>query len=281
MDISKLVNQAQVRSFNAGDVIFREGEPSTDGLGFVLSGLVGVYKEVQGKPVYLNPVPQSSFFGEIALMLGSPRQATALAEENGTKIIFLNKKIFLEEAQNNFAFLKSLTMTALGRIENLRKELDNYDMPYELVLPEDFQAVVEANRAVNAGFVEHLKNYRSIVLPKEKSLYLEKDILQTQLFLVIEGELIGVKKFAKGPKKIVTYQVGDFLGVMEALDQTSRPFGVYASKESTKVAVLDEDILFRVMHLNTQIFFSFFKSVLLDLIVWQEAFLLVKARMGY
>lgn len=89
------------------------------------------------------------------------------------------------------------------------------------------------------------------------------------------------KKFQKVNKPITHYKPGDFLGLMEALDQTNRPFSAVSVADQTKVAVFDEDILFRVMHLNNHLFFAFFRSVLLDLILWQEAFLAAKSRIGY
>lgn len=280
MDIGKLVNQAKVKTYQGGEVIFNEGDDSHEGLGFVLSGQVGVYKMVDGQEIFLNPVPQASFFGEIALMLGTPRQATARADTDA-KIIFLNKSVFMDEASNNFAFLKGLISTAYTRIDNLQKETDRYRQAYTLKVPAELEAVRETNRSLNRSFVEYLQNYRSIVVTTDRPLYDEGDLNTEHIYLVLEGELTAARKFGKQVLKIQTFTPGDFFGVMESFDKTSRPFSVVAQNDQTRVAVVDEDLLYRVLRLNLPLFFSFFRSVLLELIVWQEAFLEVKGRAGF
>jgi hypothetical protein len=53
---------------------------------------------------------------------------------------------------------------------------------------------------------------------------------------------------------------------------------VLVLKDLTKVAVFDEDLLFRVLRINNTLFFSFFKSILLELLLWQDAYLAVRPR---
>jgi CRP-like cAMP-binding protein len=278
MDISKLVSQAKVKVYQNQDLIFEEGSPSTDGLCFVLSGEVGVYKRVNGESVYLNPVPSASFFGEIALMLGTPRQATARAETNNTKIIFLNKSVFLEEAQTNFAFLRGLVATTFTRIKNLQDEVTRLDKPFELTVPPELELAVMDNRLVNLTLTESLKTYRSVFLNKGRPLYAEKSTETPTIYLVLEGELEAFKTVDGKPRALQHHLAGDFIGVQESLDHTPRFTGVLVLKDLTKVAVFDEDLLFRVLRINNTLFFSFFKSILLELLLWQDAYLAVRPR---
>src|SRR6266436_2301970 len=64
---------AAVRSFKAGDVIFRQGDPAED-LYIVKSGKV----EIRLGNRLLDTLPELSIFGEMALIDRSPRSATAV-----------------------------------------------------------------------------------------------------------------------------------------------------------------------------------------------------------
>ncbi|MEI8094536.1 MAG: cyclic nucleotide-binding domain-containing protein [Spirochaetales bacterium] len=277
MDISKLVSQAKVKVYQNQELIFEEGSPSTEGVCFVLSGEVGVYKTMNGESVYLNPVPPASFFGEMALMLGTPRQATARAETNNTKIIFLNKAVFLEEAKTNFAFLRGLVTTTFIRIKNLQEELTHLDSSYELTIPPELELAQIENRELNLTIVDSLKSYRSVFLNKGRTLFAEKAAENHTIFLVLEGELEAIKQVGGKPRPLLTYKPGDFIGVQETLDHGPRFTGVLVLKDLTKVAVFDEELLFRVLRINNTLFFSFFKSILMELLLWQEAYLAVRS----
>lgn len=63
---------APTRSYKAGDVIFREGEPAQE-LYIVKSGRV----EVRLGNRVLDTLPELSIFGEMALVDHSPRSATS------------------------------------------------------------------------------------------------------------------------------------------------------------------------------------------------------------
>jgi CRP/FNR family transcriptional regulator, cyclic AMP receptor protein len=70
-----------VRSFKAGDVIFREGDPATELL-VVKSGTV----EIRLGKHLLGTLGERSIFGEMALIDKGPRSATAAALTDATLI---------------------------------------------------------------------------------------------------------------------------------------------------------------------------------------------------
>ena len=61
-------------------VIFREGQDGTDTF-VVESGKIGVFKNVEGKPVKLAVLEKGSMFGEMAAVTGERRTATTIALE--------------------------------------------------------------------------------------------------------------------------------------------------------------------------------------------------------
>ena len=80
---------APTRSYKAGDVIFRQGDPA-DELFIVKSGKV----EIRLGNRLLDTLPELSIFGEMALIDRSPRSATVVAATD-TTIVPVDEKQFL------------------------------------------------------------------------------------------------------------------------------------------------------------------------------------------
>ena len=73
------------RFLQEGEVLFREGEPG-DAAFIVDSGLVGIYKTVEGEEVELAVLKGGELFGEMAIVDGSERMAHAMAKEDSVVI---------------------------------------------------------------------------------------------------------------------------------------------------------------------------------------------------
>jgi len=80
---------APVRSYKAGDVIFREGDPAKE-LFVIKSGNV----EIRLGNRLLDTLPDRSIFGEMALIDHGPRSATAVAITD-TVVVPVDEKQFL------------------------------------------------------------------------------------------------------------------------------------------------------------------------------------------
>jgi CRP/FNR family cyclic AMP-dependent transcriptional regulator len=80
---------APVRSFKAGDVIFKEGDPAEE-LFVVQSGSVEIHLGNR----LLDTLPERSIFGEMALIDHGPRSATAVAATDAT-LVPVGEKQFL------------------------------------------------------------------------------------------------------------------------------------------------------------------------------------------
>ena len=80
---------APVRSFKAGEFIFREGDPAEE-LFVVKTGTV----EIRLGNRLLDTLPERSIFGEMALIDGAPRSATAIAATD-VKLVPVGEKQFL------------------------------------------------------------------------------------------------------------------------------------------------------------------------------------------
>lgn len=77
-----------VRSYSQGEIIFNEGDDGTE-MFIVLDGRVNIFTEAGGEKVVLNQLEAGGFFGEMALVLGTPRTAAAVAEQD-TRLLALD-----------------------------------------------------------------------------------------------------------------------------------------------------------------------------------------------
>jgi CRP-like cAMP-binding protein len=120
----ELVKQAHIQRLSAGDVVFRKDDPG-DGLYGVLEGRVVVTVEsAEGKELILNMFGPGEFFGEIALLDGKGRTATAVARD-ASRLVFLSRAAFLpflgqhhETAVRIIAFLCERLRRTTGLLED-------------------------------------------------------------------------------------------------------------------------------------------------------------------
>jgi CRP/FNR family cyclic AMP-dependent transcriptional regulator len=90
----ELLDHARTKRFAPGAVVFRKDDPG-DGLYGVLAGRIVVTVEsAEGKELILNMFGPGEFFGEIALLDGKGRTATAVARE-ASELLFLGRADFL------------------------------------------------------------------------------------------------------------------------------------------------------------------------------------------
>lgn len=103
----------------AGDVIFNEGERS-EKFYFLLKGQVRISKIIEGiGEEALTVLEPGDYFGEMALILGTPRSATAIAN---TEVIvaviesFTFNELISNDKELGFEILQSFTKTLAERL---------------------------------------------------------------------------------------------------------------------------------------------------------------------
>jgi CRP/FNR family cyclic AMP-dependent transcriptional regulator len=99
-ETGSLLKLVSVRRCQSGETVFRR-EDAGDGLYGVLTGKVVVTVQSEaGKELILNMFQPGEFFGEIALLDGKGRTATAVAREP-SELLFLGRNVFLLFAERH------------------------------------------------------------------------------------------------------------------------------------------------------------------------------------
>jgi CRP/FNR family transcriptional regulator, cyclic AMP receptor protein len=121
------------RDFSAGEVLFREGERGEE-MYVIQSGLVRVVKRVGGEYRSLATLGKGEFIGEMAILNGRPRTATALVLEDARCLVI--------DAATLEQMVSDNTEIALRLVKKLARRLDSADEMIQMLLNPDPQARV-------------------------------------------------------------------------------------------------------------------------------------------
>ena len=104
-----------------GTTLFRQGDVGNAAY-IVNGGAVGIYREVEGRKVPLATLRKGELFGEMAVIDGSPRMATAFTLEDSA-LTMISVDLLSEKMKKTDPFIKALITMLLG---NLRSVHDSY-----------------------------------------------------------------------------------------------------------------------------------------------------------
>lgn len=113
--------RVDVVSFPKGKVLFKQGERG-DAAYIVNSGAVGLYREAQGRKIPLATVRKGELFGEMAVIDGSPRMATAFALED-SKLTVIPIETMVDKMKRADPFIKTMIHMLMS---NLRSVHDSH-----------------------------------------------------------------------------------------------------------------------------------------------------------
>ncbi|MGA6926336.1 MAG: cyclic nucleotide-binding domain-containing protein [Desulfosarcina sp.] len=109
------------RRIDAGQTIFREGEPGQD-MFLILSGSVGVSQSDASGSRLIDTIGPGDFFGEMALISQRPRSATVTALEP-THVVAIDEETFRESLHNRPELAVAVIKTMIHRLTTLEKVL--------------------------------------------------------------------------------------------------------------------------------------------------------------
>jgi len=107
------------QSYEHGKVIFSQGQPGNHAF-VVEQGEVHIFKDIDGQVVKLGEVNQGGIFGEMAVIDGSPRMATAIANGH-TVVVRVPKSVFTQKLANTDTFIRGLLTIFLKNLRAAHK----------------------------------------------------------------------------------------------------------------------------------------------------------------
>ncbi len=112
------------QEFMKGDVIFYEGEEGQT-MYIIYEGKVKITKRARDVETTLAVLQAGDFFGEMSIIDESPRSATAIVEEDVTKLIVIDQKVFESQIQTNPKIIMQILKKMSARIRDTDKQIEN------------------------------------------------------------------------------------------------------------------------------------------------------------
>ena len=118
-----------VRQLNPGQTVFREGE-SGDQAFIVQQGSVEIFKKSGDATVVLDTLQEGSLFGEMSLIDGKPRMASARAV-GATTILVISQPLFDRKIGTVDPFVRSLLNILTDNARTMGEKLAEAQAPGE------------------------------------------------------------------------------------------------------------------------------------------------------
>jgi CRP-like cAMP-binding protein len=108
--------------FKEGDIIFKENEEDGKEMYVIDSGRVNIVKKVGDTEAALATLDEGDFFGEMSLITGNKRSASAIAQTN-CKLYTMDKETFEFNLSNDITFMRKILETLAHRLESTDRNL--------------------------------------------------------------------------------------------------------------------------------------------------------------
>jgi CRP/FNR family transcriptional regulator, cyclic AMP receptor protein len=111
--------------FKEGDIIFKEDEENCKEMFLIESGRVNIVKKVGDTDITLTTLDEGDFFGEMSLITGSKRSASAIAHTK-CKLQTMDKETFEFNLSNDIIFMRQILETLAHRLEETDTSLKRH-----------------------------------------------------------------------------------------------------------------------------------------------------------
>ena len=111
--------------FKEGDIIFKEYDEGAKEMYFIDSGRVKIVKKIGDTEATLAILDEGDFFGEMSLISGNRRSATAIAFTD-CKVHTMDKETFEYNLSNNIKFMRTILETLTRRLEETDTKLKRH-----------------------------------------------------------------------------------------------------------------------------------------------------------
>ncbi len=108
-----MIDKVYEKAFLEGEIIFREGETGEE-IYLIDKGEVKIFKEIEGSEKILAVLKEGEVFGEMSVLDGKPRSASAKAIKD-TILRIMNREALIEYIRQN-PFMEYLVNTLIERL---------------------------------------------------------------------------------------------------------------------------------------------------------------------
>jgi uncharacterized protein YhbP (UPF0306 family) len=118
--IDNVAGELQTVKVQAGEIVVRQGGPA-DKFFIIVDGAVDVEQQDDAGFKKVSSLSRGHFFGEVAIMRGTPRAATVRATE-ATTLIAMDRDVFRELVAQSFGMTADFDQVIRARLRSLDKD---------------------------------------------------------------------------------------------------------------------------------------------------------------
>ena len=115
------------KEFPRGTVLFREGEPGHE-MFVVHEGRVRISKAAAGQETVLSTLGPGEFFGEMSILSGNPRSATATCD-TACKLLVVDQRTFEAMIRGHGEIALRMIRTLADRLQHANEQIETLLMP--------------------------------------------------------------------------------------------------------------------------------------------------------
>ena len=110
-----------IATFYKGQTIFKEGQPANAAY-LVKSGVVAIQKKIEDRQAVLAYLKPGRIFGEMGIISGEPRNATAIAEEY-CELVVIDHEVLSKTLLDSPKIVQSITKGLIASLRSTSKKV--------------------------------------------------------------------------------------------------------------------------------------------------------------
>lgn len=119
--MSKETNYYSVTPFYKGQTIFKEGQQAKTAY-LVKSGVVAIQKKIEDTQVTIAHIKVGHIFGEMGIISGEPRNATALAEDY-CELVVIDHEVLSKTLQESPTIIQAIIKALIERLRSTSQQI--------------------------------------------------------------------------------------------------------------------------------------------------------------
>lgn len=266
--------QIEGRLYTNGEVLFMPGDPSDQGIGLIVGGLVDVRRSKDDFSI-ITQLGVGQFVGILAV-LGVPHQVCATSRANDTRVVWLsieNLNVSLSRQPTLLVQMVKHSINLLRQIPPGLIEMPDQEIQIENVFNAEIAGKFIQIQAQNLRIRDVLHNYHTeLVYPLEK-LFSTGDAEDEFIYLLLSGTILQQAGPLDDPRTIITLTPGSLFGFFTHMGGGHILRACAGPDSVCRLIQLEPIILYRIAAVDRECAMSIFSNAVLTIALVEKLFI--------
>lgn len=224
-----------------------------------------------------------------------------VALENNTKLVAINRDSFIKIIASNIKFIQTLINAARNHARRFVNLINLITPPPKLITIPELESELGKTRLKNIEIGNLINSNQKRFFAANNIVFKEKEYGDNNFFLILEGKVRILKSKPKREEiekdeelvfhmdsfmdiekyleieedevEIGCWETGDIFGYHDINDSYVRNYTAIAGSGGARLAILNQEIFFKIARLNPELFYNAYKLFIIHLIIFQDTYL--------